>query len=355
MVDSRNPYYIHAPRYIRSSGGIRTLHHLCDRLNRMGAEAFLHISYSDDLPDTRADLDCPLLTPALVEKHRGQGLRPIVVYPEVVDGNPLGADCVVRYLLNYAGVLGGPARFPSDDYIVAFSNDIAAAYGDADMTLHLPTIDTEVFRPLPVVERSGTAFYAFKLRNVHRQEVSGLPPGAVEITRDRPDSPSPAEIAELFRRSELFYCFENSALVTEAVLCGCPAVLMPNAHFDRSIGVEELGWDGYAWGDAPEEIARARATVEGGRQNYFATVAAFDRQLEAFVAATQARAAAGPPAQIVLPPREIGRFPADVKFGVGPIARYAKTAGHWRARDGWRLVWIGLRTVFSSVIRRRNG
>ena len=47
----------------------------------------------------------------------------IVVYPEVVCGNPLGAKRVVRWLLNEPGVIGGDGVFEEQDLILAYSKN----------------------------------------------------------------------------------------------------------------------------------------------------------------------------------------------------------------------------------------
>lgn len=103
----RAPYYIVAPRYIGTSAGIRALHLLCHWLNLKGERAFMALQYVELGPNVSFDLQTPILTPEIVDYHYQQGLQPIVIYPEVVAGNPLEADCVVRWLLNFPGLLGG--------------------------------------------------------------------------------------------------------------------------------------------------------------------------------------------------------------------------------------------------------
>jgi hypothetical protein len=346
---SRSPYYIVAPRYIRTSAGIRCLHVLCHWLNRLGERAFIALYCADGAPPVSWDLQTPLLTQSIIDYHYGLGVRPIVIYPEVVAGNPLEAECVVRWLLNFPAFLGGDSVYADSELPVAFSKVLAASVGGNAPVLHAPVLNEEVFYPGEPRKRSGVAYYAMKYKNVHRGKVFGLPRGAIEITRDRLDSQTPEQIAEILRSVEALYVFENTALATEAVLCGCPAVFMPNQWLDKPIALEELGWDGYAWGNAPDEVERARNTVAQGQANYHRTVDEFFVQLDNFIALSQAKADEGRyelkinPSFLVLPSNTGGMV-----FSQREIARLIKLRPRW-SFSGW--VRIN-RAVFSVAWRR---
>lgn len=287
-----SPYYIVSPSYTRLSAGIRCLHLLCHWLNRNGQRAFIvSLGSSHGFSSTSPDLLTPLLTEELLQHHYEQQRPPIVVYPETIAGNPLNAECVVRWLLNYPGLLGGDIDFSKEEQIWAFSEVLALAVKPKADVLHLPALDQRTFHPGEPRKRSGFAFYAAKYADFHGGEIFRVPNGAIEITRGKPDSQDPDEIAEILRSVELLYVFENTALATEAVLCGCPVVFMPNKWLKEAIAAKELGWEGYAWGDKPSEIARARITVEKGRENYFFTVLQFHDQLVKFIDRSQERAA----------------------------------------------------------------
>jgi hypothetical protein len=288
-----HPYYIIAPAYARTSAGIRALHLLCHSLNRRGQTARM-IIYGD-LP-WREDLVSPdLMTPLITSRTRAldfeRGLAPIMVYPEIISGNPYCSPCVVRYVLNFPGLLGGDTEYAPDELCFGFSAVLAARTRHPDNILFLPTVDTQVFGPPPVPQaRQGTCFYAHKYRLL-----GGAPwdvtRDSTEITIHRPDSPNAQQIAALFHRSELFYAYENTALSIEAILCGCPAVLLPSPHFTENIGLKELGSAGYAWGADPQEIAHAKATVDQGARNFLEKYKTFWEDLDVFIERTQAHAA----------------------------------------------------------------
>ncbi len=283
----RNPYYILAPRYMRTSAGMRALHLLCHSLNLEGQVAYLVLTSYSAAP-VCPDLITPTLTPAIVRYHYEKGLTPIVVYWEAVHGNPLRADCVVRYVLNFPGLLGGATSYDPSELLYGYSGVMAEAVGTPENVLLVPTVDPAVFHPGPGDQkRSGTCFYAAKHKIVLGGSLSDEVRGSVEITLDYPATQ--AEIADLFRRSEIFYCYENTALALEAMLCGCPAVCIPNPHLTEVIALRELGRDGCAWGPDPAEIARARATVHRVRERYLRICDEYWHQLDRFVQVTQDR------------------------------------------------------------------
>jgi hypothetical protein len=287
----RHPYYIVAPRYVETSAGLKALHVLCHCLNSIGQIAHLLIHPEWFGLTTNPELATPELTSAVAQHHFERRLTPIVVYPEVIVGDPFKAPVRVRYFGNFPGLLGGDKKIDEDEIRFGYSKVLATAVHAPENVLFIPVSDTRIFHPVNGLERSHVCYYAGKHRAVHNAKVFGLPKGSIEITRDAPDSLTRQQIADLFRRSKLFYCYENSALAIEATLCGCPTVFMPNEYFSTPIAREELGWDGFAWGNDPAEIERARQTVGNAFPNYVRQVENFWPQLVGFIRLTQEAAA----------------------------------------------------------------
>ena len=298
----RHPYYIFAPFYSRTSAGIRVLHHLCHSLNESGERAYLILPAAVP-PGTgvNPDLRTPLLTREQIAADFEAGRTPVMVYPETLRGNPFAAPLVVRYLLNLPGALGGDAEFPASEYCVGHTDILSRSVPKALCTLFLPVSDPNQFRPDPSVRRQGTCFYASKYQLLHRGTLLEVTRNSTEILSDlggtfklnRPIQ-TREQIIALFQRSEAFYCYENSSLALEALLCGCPVVFLPNPHLKSSFAGEEFGNDGIAWGTSPEALEHARSTVHLVRQRYASLLQRFEEQLREFVARTQ-RIAAGTP------------------------------------------------------------
>jgi hypothetical protein len=284
-----HPYYIYAPPYTEASAGIRALHMLADGINRAGGRAYVASEiYVAHLSPAPSHLDAPVLTWAEAQAHRREGLKPIVVYPEVVDGNPLRSQAVVRWVLNLPGLLGGPSIYEDSEFVYGYGKRLAQEIGHPERALFLPAIDLDDWPPQHDQERTEICFYASKYRAVHGGEVFGVPEGAIEITRSLSDSIDREDLKALLGRSKRLYVFENTALAIEAPLCGCPVVMMPNPHLGYPIGDLDHGMAGIAWGDDPAEISRAETTVDQMRAGYQATIDRFPHDLLDFIARTQA-------------------------------------------------------------------
>ncbi|MDP9521003.1 hypothetical protein [Pseudomonas putida] len=278
------PYYIYAPDYRRSSAGIRVMHMLCDALQRSGQEAYIttHI--------LNPDLVTPPLSDEIVALHRSQGLEPVVVYPEIVDGNPLNGSTVVRYLLNQPGFIEGRGAYGEEDILFSYTKALLQPGMAEDHVLYLPGPDLSVFCPPkdPAKRVAGKVCYYQGRRGQALIDPAFLPPDAVEITSRYPDSWE--ALADLFQQCEFFYCGEASALAGEAALCGCVGVIQPSEWTPLKIALHENKSHGVAWGSDPEEIERARQTLPLLRESLLQHQRNFWPALDHFIEVTQSAA-----------------------------------------------------------------
>jgi hypothetical protein len=298
MTSVRSPYYILAPRYIRTSAGVRVLFKLADLLNKRGCSAFVFLRPDFDPNSGSSPSDvAPFLNHKIADYHFRCGLTPIVIYPEVIEVDKFSPPMRVRYVLNYEGHLNQGMGGKGDDFILAYSDRIATEIKtDAPKSvLFIPVSDPSFFCPPPSGEhRSGGVFYAAKYKYRFGGKTFPLTDGMPEITRDRPDSQTPEQIRALFQAAEYFYCYEDTALAIEATLCGCPTVFLPNDHFKGPLGAKELAGLGFAVGTSPDQLAHAKATVAAAREHYLKTLDDLGPQVDAFIEATQKLAAGRP-------------------------------------------------------------
>ncbi len=259
------------------------MHMLCHLLNRCGQDAYLYTATTNPMWHT------PLLTNELKQQHEQVGRQPIVVYPEVVSGNPTKARSVVRYLLNVPGLVAGDTEFADSEMIFAYGEHLLPKGVGAERILFLPPIDTSLFNNLGNPydsHRKGWLIYPG--RHTHAlQEHPDLAARCTLITNEWPATPR--EMAELFRRSEGIYCFSSTATALEAMLCGCPAVVLKSPFFDGTpLGIGEFGTHGLAFEDTPEAIEHARCGLAIVQQKYADLQTRFWEQLASFIEQTQA-------------------------------------------------------------------
>ncbi len=233
------PFYIYVPSMAKRSAGVKVLLKLCRMLIEQGFEAFLIIPYSRTEVISFEGVDLPVLGILRAVSDEENGRNPIVIYPEIVMGNPMNAGTVVRYVLNWPGVLGGDASYDPGEIVYCYTKTLANSIPGAQV-LHIPVVDTSVFYDRKREKRFGSCFYAAKFRNLGGSP-AGIPRDSVEILRDGTLAQTPEEIAGLFSSCEVFYTFEDTLLSLEAALCGCPTVFVPNEIFEAPFGDQEFG------------------------------------------------------------------------------------------------------------------
>lgn len=247
-IRGKRSYLICAADYNPSSAGIRSLHKLVHLLNENGFYAYTTGRTNSEWTERHVDVE---------EAKKLAAEDSIVVYPETIAGNPLGARIVVRYILAKPGLLGGPFTFDESETKFCYSEPLTKYVGDPPRILEIPCIELELFNNRDKLPRSGTVFYVGKGVNVPRIPETDR---AFEITR-MPNVPaSRRELAQLFKTSELFYSYDNfTALIEESRLCGCPAVVIPDPNYTKQELVSITGEYGLSYGLG--DIERARQTV----------------------------------------------------------------------------------------------
>jgi hypothetical protein len=285
----RHPIYIYAPAWIEGSAGIRALHFLCHSLNQTGQLAWL-IIHGATIPTTQLvspELNTPILTSAVRDLHFRNGVAPIVIYPETIPGNPLKAQVVVRWVLNYPGALGGPKNFHENEHVIAYSSDIAFSMEKVPQVLFLPPLDIrEIYRARHASfgkdRTDRVLLYAGKYRTFVGNPIlpKWAPKQVTEIWKEGPNRQPREEVLELLATSSCLFVFENSTIITEAVLLGTPVILVRSTFFDSLIAIQELGQDGLAWSDQANPLDEAIASIKNVESKYLSTIKRYFMDLE---------------------------------------------------------------------------
>lgn len=203
-------YIIVSPVYDHGSAGIVTLYELQKWLIRSGKDAMI-LNFT---------------APYKIEDDD------IVVYPEVVPGNPLNAKRVVRYILNVPGKLGGDKEFDHNEILVAYDPHLSH-YANG-VVLATPVI--EDFFTDKGYERTIDCFWVGKGDNTGHQVTKNC----LEITRQWPAKRT--ELAELLNRTRTLYSYDSvTMLLTEAKRCGCDIkLIVDNEIVDYPLNVPSL-------------------------------------------------------------------------------------------------------------------
>jgi hypothetical protein len=284
-----NKFLIYAPPFRPDDGGAIVLHRLCALLNELGHEAYLTrlfiggvmypqnflrplgslIKYLLFTRFTKFQTHSNWFTPVLSFPPRSLGRDWVVVYPEIVFGNPLQAECVVRWFLHRPGFHMGKFFFGSGEYHIdfnAFAKDFSYPGSKmAHASLNVLALPFEYYNlegALPFEQRRGTAYCLRK--GIGKQPVHDVCDSVLI------DGKSHTEVADIFKRVKRFISYDPyTAYSSFAVLCGAESVVVPDSgltkegwysdpadRFGVAYGFDDLDW---ARDTAPEVLARLKA------------------------------------------------------------------------------------------------
>lgn len=231
-----------------NSGGVIVLHQLCHLLNKIGFQAYLWPAHRKYYPLNKffsrifhgleyyfqqrknpfKTNEC-FYTP--IASHRDlEGA--IVLYPEVVNGNPLKARHIVRWLLHKPGFHTGEVEFCDDELIFGYGKECSGSgyQIDEENTLIIRYIMLDIYMQTNFGERSGACHMVRKgdgksiVHDANSVQVDGL---------------SHEEICKVFNDSKIFITYDPYTYYsTYASICGCDSVVIPDE------GVKKEAWRG---------------------------------------------------------------------------------------------------------------
>jgi len=247
MEDKKLKFVVYAPPFDENSGGRIALHRLCDLLNQNGEEAYMYIEVRMPLINDHKSLLMKILYPLRFAKYlflkyvyNAYGINKslktpkvdfstiknnsntVVIYPEIVSGNPLNGKNVVRWLLHKPGFHTGEINYGKNDiyffYQVIFNDPTLNPYDD-----HLLTVlwfRDDIYKQTNFGKRKGTCYMVRKGKNrkiVHDAEDSNLL-----------DGKSHEEVAKAMNECEYFISYDMETMYSQyAVLCGCKSIVIP--------------------------------------------------------------------------------------------------------------------------------
>jgi hypothetical protein len=270
-MSATEKFIIYAPRYRDESGGAIVLHKLCDTLNKLGYVAKLWPLWKprlsvhtplDSAPSAVAYLgsrlyrgkyainkryDTPIAKASDIEDS-------VVVYPEIVSGNPLGAKRYVRWFLHKPGFHEGQFKYKHNDlcfsYQDAFNNlSSGIKYGG---TLIVSEAFLDIYKLTNVKDRTKSCHMIRKGES--RLDLPDLSHQWVV------DGHTHQELSKIFNECKICYFYDlYTTYAAYAAVCGCIPVIVPLAGITKDQWIpEEHHRFGLAYGI--DEIPHAIAT-----------------------------------------------------------------------------------------------
>ncbi len=247
-------FLIFAPSYDETNGGAIIFHKLCSILNDLGYDSYLYPYYetyelnkkncvksfnkslkSFLFPWRKKYKTNPAFnTPVLKKLIKTSWPEWVVIYPEIVFGNPLGAKNIVRWLLHQPGFHSGKVFYGKDELYFKFNNAINDFSFPGSVTstknlkiIHYPLEHYNTNNPLAI--RKGTAY---SLRKRNNKPLHHEVDNSILI-----DGKTHEEVSKIFKRVKTFISYDTyTAYSIFAVLCGCDSIVIPDE------GVDEEEW-----------------------------------------------------------------------------------------------------------------
>ena len=270
------PYVIVAPNFAHVCGGIRALHRLCHKLNDRGFPAYITGKEAgpayEGFTNTRHVNSLSLAEREDIQ-HNG-----IVIYPEIVVGNPLRFNNVVHWWLI-------PIQY-IDEHALNFSF-VDHPYLKLRAPNNLCTFFIESFFKPPVTEnRFQTCFRVHKGARLPRIPETQVP-SCKEITGQFPATRQ--GVAQLLQTSSIFYTYDDlSGIAVEARLCGCPVKIIDYTFLNREIlDTESYSHYGLATPEDAVDLDKLRTELPLFMEAYQKKIEHDEWEFEKFIDMTQ--------------------------------------------------------------------
>jgi hypothetical protein len=201
-----------APPYSSDCGGIMVLHKLVSNLINLGYDAYLYPMLGTDWFTVSKDNKYAVTTEVDQEND-------IVIYPEIIEGNPLNVKKVVRYVLNFARP--ELKQFGENDFWIYYSERFYDGKKDKNI-LHIVDPKLDFYIDLGRERRHDAFTYRKKEGDPNLTLIH--PKHSVEIGHNVYDN----ELREIFSYIKRFYVYDTETFLSViASLCGCEVVIVP--------------------------------------------------------------------------------------------------------------------------------
>jgi hypothetical protein len=237
----RPRFIIYTPPYNPYSGGIVVLHKLGELLNALGESVFLETSsrvYTTTIPLWRTD--------SLMDTD-------IVIYPEIIKGNPLNAKNVVRWILNTPGIIKQDTQstWNASDLIYKFLEYFKVdKEANVKGILRCLSLNLELFNNAS----EQRSLYTYSTRKHSGKKLNYHSNIYKNIDRDLQDF---KKLNKIFNTTNIFISYDTVTYYSLiAAVCGATSIVVPDENITREewysktptlkfgvgYGLEDLDW-----------------------------------------------------------------------------------------------------------------
>ena len=250
-------FIIYAPGdYTPNGGGCVALHKLAHNIAELGENTFIV-----------CDSKNPNYKGVQITELEGQALArygAFVIYPEVIQGNPLNARNVMRWILYNVRNYDNFGVFGERDLIYKYAPMFSLRYGDTfDGELRAVELNLDLFKYRDSGGRSGSVHLYKKMghkKNIHPEDSVLLDDYAAKGGNQY--------LSRVFRYAEIFYSYDSATwLSIMAALCGCVSVVVPDANVTPAEWYAKFPYFRYGIAYGMDEVPHALATAGKVRAN----------------------------------------------------------------------------------------
>lgn len=286
-----SPYYIHAPVSLDEGDEVTwQLHVLCSWLNQTGYSAYLL-----DAPKTDGRLWTPSLKAQHMAAHHLAGRHPIsIAQAGTAELSPRPGLPVAFYSECVTPAAqwgrGGTLEFE-------VPGPVPGSTIKKQLSIPLPWVDPTLFCPPPAESpRSGELVYTGRLPELNQKPLA-VHSDLTDLSQHLDVPLQPQQRAKALKQAVTLYTYTKCAITTEARLCGCEVVYVPNDYLLQTRPSHPIETQGCFFGldktpMHPEQATQARQFGADYAKHMGANPAA----LQNFIQLTQ-RAAAQMPAE----------------------------------------------------------
>ncbi len=255
-------FLIYSPEYSERWGGVIALHKLAKILS---INHNVYITSNSTLSNSSVKLINEISAKRLIEL---ENLLPendeyIVIYPEVVFGNPLNAKKVIRWILYHPGVNGGDTKYDKNELIFTYSKYFVKDTEYKDVPV-LFTFESKIDLFFDKGEERTTNSYLIK-KGKHKYPKINMMYNKIQsgflldnlLNKNNLDK----ELNDVFNKSECFLSYDSASYHSvQAALCGCLSIVVPDDGVSKEEWIEKMPLMKYgvAWGI--EDIEWAETT-----------------------------------------------------------------------------------------------